>query len=133
MKAETLLASAERFTEILSAENAALTALDFSGTGALMSAKEDALKAMTVALSLPDGPVDASLRQRIEAFDEQLSRLMDENRRLLERALVVQTRVVGVIARASRCELARQARGYSTNGAPATASRAPAIALAARA
>ena len=131
MTAQTLLATAERLADVLAAENAALAAMDLPRAVALLPAKQEWADALLATGSI--SAADAPLRARIDACGQRLNILAEENRRLLDRALTVQARVIGVIARASRRELARQARAYGTHGGFVAPSRPPAIAISARA
>ena len=88
---------------ILEAENAALRALDFPTATALLADKQRALAAMTGA---PPPPHAALRRVQLAAA---------ENRALLERAIAVQARVVGIVTRAARPKPRfYSARGYAT-------------------
>ncbi|HSU04459.1 MAG TPA: hypothetical protein VLI93_02705 [Acetobacteraceae bacterium] len=128
MTGQTLLATAERLADILAAENAALAAMDLPRAAALLPAKRESAEALLAVRCIA---VDATaLRARIDACGQRLSSLAEENRRLLDRALSVQARVIGVIARRER---ARQARAYGTHGGLVAPTRPPAIAISARA
>jgi hypothetical protein len=108
--APSLVRAAEDLADALAAENAALRSVDFAGVGAMLPGKEAALAALRAAAASTEQPTAtirrAVLRLRAEA---------DENRRLLQRAMRVQTRVIGVVAGAGR---PREAGGrYSRTGA----------------
>jgi hypothetical protein len=113
-----------RLTETLAEENAALEALDFVAATRLLPAKTAALAAVeairhqTPPLAAPSRPAATALRAAVL-----------ENRRLLERALMVQGRVLGTIARAA-------ARGrtptYGREGTAIAPRQLPAVALSAR-
>ena len=114
--------AAEALACVLAEENAALSALDFAGAVALLPRKREAVARFeAVPADAEVGPARAVL-ERIHAGAA-------ENKRLLERALRVQSRVIGIIAGA--LPLARPAR-YGRNGATTTA-RATPVALSARA
>ncbi len=86
----------QRLAQVLLAENTALTAMDFGRAGALLAPKHAAADALAAALraSAPQEADPASLAE--------LGNLADENRRLLNRAMRVQRRVLDLVARAAR-------------------------------
>ena len=94
---DALTRAALGLAEVLQAENTALKALDFAAAGRLLTAKEAATAALTAAqaatLFAPPG---------LRAIALQLNVLADENRLLLERAIAVQRRVLGAVARAAQ-------------------------------
>ncbi len=67
----------------------------------------------------------------VQPLARRLQSLSQENRMLLERAIAVQGRVIGVIARAAAPATAPS--GYSARGTTGHAARPPAFALASRA
>jgi hypothetical protein len=82
--------------KLLAEENAALSAMDFARAGALLAPKHaaaDALAAAWRTASLDDPPQQDLM---------QLGTLADENRKLLNRAMRVQRRVLELVARAAR-------------------------------
>ena len=81
----------ERLAGVLAQENAALKRMDFPAAVALVPAKEAALADMTRNAS-PSAARSAAM--------QTLAGLAEENRVLLERAIEVQTRIVGMVARA---------------------------------
>ena len=86
----------QQLARVLTAENAALTAMDFATAGALLAPKHAAADALAAALR-------ASSAQ--EAAPEPLMALgvlAEENRKLLNRAMRVQRRVLDLVARAAR-------------------------------
>ena len=105
---ETMLATA-RLAEVLQAENAALRAMDLARAAALLVQKQAALAAFNATQT--GGQAGPDLRQAAA----QLRAAADENRRLLERAISVQTRVLGIIAQAARA--ANPAPNYGRSGA----------------
>jgi hypothetical protein len=110
----------ETLAKLLAAENAALVDMDFARAGALLAPKHaaaDALAAAWRAAPSTDMP-NAAL--------QQLGQLADENRRLLNRAMRVQRRVLDLVARAARA--AQPATRYSADGAAAGAARPRALA-----
>ncbi len=119
--------AAATLAEVLARENAALQRLDFSAAVALVADKEAALASLiaqgeaTPQQALPAEA--ASLARHVQALGE-------ENRALLERAITVQTRVVGIIARSARPPAVQS---YAPNGQHSQPRRAAAMALSARA
>jgi len=91
------LAVTIQLVDILARENAALDAMDLSGAIALLPAKRSALEILrtTDTAGLP-----ADQRPAMEAALGRLRRLVGENRRLLERALHAQSRVIAIVASA---------------------------------
>jgi hypothetical protein len=119
-----LTESAIRLTDILARENAALHAMDLPAATALVAEKSTALAALSVAAE----PGASSLPHTLAT---RLRDLAAENQRLLETALTVQGRVLGVIARAAAQQAQRAAPRYGMGGGIA-ASRPAAIAISAR-
>ena len=91
-----LIAAGSGLADLLVAENAALAAMDLAGAVALLPAKREAFAAITGAAA-PQMPV---LRPHVIALGDRLRELVEENQRLLERAMRVQREVLGIIARA---------------------------------
>ncbi len=123
---QDLAEAATVLAEVLEAENAALKRLDFSAAGALVSAKEAAMRRFAAdrAGATPDAdPVIADVGRRLNG-------LAAENRTLLERAITVQTRIVGIILQAAAPPA--PVDQYSANGCKCPPRRPPAIALSAR-
>lgn len=102
------MTAAVRLLAVLEAENDALQKPDVAGVGALLAEKAAATAGL---LPLPDTPEAAALAQRLQA-------LAGENRRLLERAMAVQSRVVELVARAAQ-RTARDAGRYGATGVAA--------------
>ena len=101
---DILITAGKRLAEALHAENAALAKLDLGKAGELAGAKMRASDAFTAAaesarrLGLGDGPRDTALA---EALASHLADLSAENRRLLSRAIMLQSRVIETIAGAA--------------------------------
>ncbi len=119
---QNLLDAANALAEVLECENAALSRLDFNAAVIVGRAKEAALSGMTRACSaLP--PTDRSPLPL--ALGLHMRRLVSENRTLLERAITIQTRVVGIIVRAGAPSAADEYMAGRFKGqrhkAPATA------------
>lgn len=100
MSNDALIEAATRLADVLQAENATLVAMDFPAAGRLLEAKRAATAALGAAqaqaLFAPPG---------MPALAARLTALADDNRRLLERAIVVQRRVLGTVARAAQTAL----------------------------
>ena len=103
----TAVAAAKRLIAVLETENMALQQLDISGVGVSLAEK---LAAAEMLEPLPDTPEAAAVAQRLRT-------LTNENRRLLERAIAVQSRVVEAVARAAQLTT-RDAGRYGATGAP---------------
>ncbi|MBV8458150.1 MAG: hypothetical protein JO122_16215 [Acetobacteraceae bacterium] len=86
--------------EVLEAENAALRALDFPRVTALLEEKRRAL-AMLGRMGAPATPVLGRLQQTAK-----------ENRELLERAVLIQGRIIGIVLQAA----VPKPRGYAAGG-----------------
>jgi hypothetical protein len=87
--------AAARLADVLAAENAALAALDLPRAGAMLAEKTRAADAFVAAHALSRGLPNAG-----GAAPARLGSLVAENQRLLEQAIIVQRRVIGIIARA---------------------------------
>lgn len=130
---DSLILAGQRLAEALRAENEALAKLDLPGAAALANSKIAASDAFAAAYaaqakhgSAPEGPV----RQAAAVLTRRLEELGQENRRLLERAVSLQSRVIETIAGAALPRMAQQ--GYAPAGSRAAPSRTPALALSAR-
>jgi hypothetical protein len=106
---EQLARAAAILAEVLTAENAALAALDFPRAGALLAQKTRAAEAFAAAhAAMQLSPQPASARMATPNRKpnlgttalHRLRALVAENQRLLEAAIKVQGRVIGVIAHA---------------------------------
>jgi hypothetical protein len=124
-----LLDAAAAMAEALKAENAALAALDIGAAVQIYPRKRDAAAAL-VAAGATDKPT-AEQRQQAEALTRSLLDLTEENRRLLERALYVQGRIMRTLARAVPRAFASMPC-YRADGRIAAANRPLAFALSAR-
>ena len=118
-------AAVDALSAVLAQENAALTALDPRRAAGLLEAKRQATDALARAGTLHPG----ALPSRTAA--ERLRDLALENRRLLERAITVQGRVIGIVARAAARPVA--APRYAAHGGMARVGRTGPVALSARA
>ena len=130
---DTLILAGHRLAEALRAENEALAALDLPRAARLAGPKIAASDAFAAAYaaqakhgSAPAGPV----RDTAAVLAERLAALGQENRRLLERAVALQSRVIETIAGAALPRT--QVQGYAPAGRAAPV-RPPALAISARA
>jgi hypothetical protein len=125
---ETLVTAAARLAAVLARENDALAALDLPAAAGLVAEK----RAATEALERSQAGMPAVARDPgLAAAAERLRALAEENRRLLERAIAVQGRVIGIIARAASQAVALP--GYGAGGDRTRPRQGPAMALSARA
>jgi hypothetical protein len=136
MMMDTLLAAGDRLADALRAENEALARLDLPGAAGLAGAKMRATDAFAAALTAasktgarPESPAE---RQGAQRMTERLETLGAENKRLLQRAIAVQSRVIETIAGAALPRAADPVYG-AAGRRPAAPRQAPAMALALRA
>ncbi len=129
----TALDAALRLLDVLERENAALAALELSRAAPMLAEKQEAAAAFTHACQQgrTSTPAEAAgLARLVPRLNEAASR----NRRLLERGIAVQGRVLAVIARAVPRALAAQAPErcsprYGARGAAALARTPLALSL----
>ena len=107
---------------VLRHENRALRAMDLPAAAGLLAAKTEALAALEAMAE--SHPVDAAATAALG----ELNVLIRENRVLLERAITVQDRVIGIVVGAAASAAARPAYGSK-----ARAPRLSAMALSTRA
>lgn len=122
-----MLSAAAWLSRVLAAENAALLALDIPAAAALLQDKLAAAHGLSVAAAEAGrSPTRLSSRGTPEAagLALQLRDLAEENRRLLERAVLVQGRVLDMVARAAS-RGAAQASGRYGPGSAAVPERGP--------
>ena len=117
-----LITAGNLLAETLEAENGALAVLDLPRAGAMLARKQRALADLAAAQTAPTS------RDAAERMARRLQALAIENKRLLERAIAAQGRVIGVVARA-----AAPAMAPTSYGAARPAVRPAALALLARA
>ena len=127
----TLIEAAVHLADTLARENAALRALDLAAAAGMLDEKQHAAEAFLeaqarVASGLTAGPLPGPPSREVA---ERLTALAEENRRLLERAIAVQGRLLGTLARAAQPVASR----YGARGGPAYDGRQRAVALSARA
>ena len=118
---------------LLEQENRLLQALDLAAAAALLPAKQNAADAFIRAQTHAKltGGIPQAGRAAAIALGTRLRTLAAENRRLLERGLAAQGRVIAVIARAVRTRPATAPR-YGASGAFAGPRTPTPIAISAR-
>jgi hypothetical protein len=130
---DALLTAGQRLADALNAENEALTALDMPRAAGLATAKMQAADGFAAAFATArklGSRAEGSQRQAAAELTDRLQKLGEENRRLLERAIAIQSRVIETIAGAA---LPRSGGpGYGAAGRPAAGRQAPALAMATR-
>ncbi len=109
------LAAAVRLVQVLSAENAALLALDIPAAAALLDEKLAAARGLAQASAARP----AARHPETAGVALQLRDLAQQNRLLLEHAIVVQGRVLDMVARAARQDVAQAGGRYGASGAAA--------------
>jgi hypothetical protein len=99
---DTLLAAGGRLADALLAENEALARLDLPGAAGLSGAKMRAADAFAAAFAAASKvgarPEGAAQREGARDMAARLETLGAENKRLLQRAVSVQSRVIETIA-----------------------------------
>jgi hypothetical protein len=125
-----LIEAAVRLADVLARENAALAALDLSRAAAMLAEKQEAASGFALAWerARPAGVNGAEILSLARRLDTAVA----ENRRLLERGIAVQGRVLAVVARAIPPALAAEAPRYGAGGRQPAQPRAP-LALSLRA
>jgi len=118
---------------LLEQENRLLEALDLAAAAALLRAKNGAATAFILAQAQTrsSGGIPPGRHAALAALGTRLRTLGAENRRLLERGLAAQGRVIAVIARAVRAHPATPPR-YGASGAPAGPRTPAPLAISAR-
>jgi ABC-type transporter Mla subunit MlaD len=131
---QALLNAGQHLAEALHAENEALARLDLSRAATLATTKlqaSDAFAAAYGAATKTGSAAQGDLRDAAERLARRLRDLSEENRRLLERAIALQSRVIETIAGAAIP--ASRPTTYGGMGHRAIPRQAPSLALAARA
>ncbi len=120
MMMDTLLAAGDRLAEALLAANEALARLDLPGAAGLSGAKMRASDAFAAAFAAaskvgarPEGPAQ---RDGARDMAARLETLGAENKRLLQRAIAVQSRVTETIAAAALSRAANPPYGAAGTG-----------------
>jgi hypothetical protein len=133
---KALIEASVALAATLAHENALLAALDLRGAAALLGQKEAAaatfMAVQTGVAAGEPGALDAAERDMAKELGLRLQDLAAENRRLLERAIHVQRRVVGVVAKAVPRAMAGPPR-YGATGAMTSVRRPPPVVLSRRA
>lgn len=102
---QPLMTAAQRLADALRAENEALSRLDLAQAAALANAKQQASEAFTAAYDAARSAgahAEGAEREQAEEVALQLRDLSAENRRLLERAIALQSRVIETILGVAR-------------------------------
>jgi hypothetical protein len=124
-----MVAAAVQLADLLARENAALEAIDLPLAASMVPEKQRAASAFAVAAAAA-GTLEGIHRAAAEDTARRLQALAAENKRLLERAIAVQGRLIGTIATALP---PRAGPRYGARGAAGQHGRPVAYALAARA
>ncbi|WP_207539876.1 hypothetical protein [Sabulicella rubraurantiaca] len=127
---DAVITAGERLVEALHAENEALAALDLTRAAALAQRKMQASDAFAAAAAAASRALPAT-REHAERMTRALEALGEENRKLLEDAIALQSRVIEAIAGAARPLNA--APGYGRAGMLRPARQAAALAVTTRA
>jgi hypothetical protein len=135
MMMDAVIAAGLRLAEALRAENEALAALDLPRAAGLATSKiqaSDAFAAAFAAAMKLGAKAEGPARKTTQDLTARLESLGAENRRLLERAIGIQSRVIETIAGAA---LPKQVPGgYGATGQARPGARQPlALAVARRA
>ncbi len=131
---DAVIAAGERLAEALRMENDALAAQDLMRAATMAQHKmqaSDAFAAATAAATRARARAEGDTRQQAEKLAAALEALGKENRKLLEDAIALQSRVIEAIAGAARPLHA--APGYSRVGGLRAPRQAAALAVATRA
>ena len=132
---DAVLAAGKRLAEALSAENEALESLDLARAAGLADTKiraSDAFAAATAAAAKAGARVgEGPARRTAEDLALRLQALSEENHRLLERAIRVQSQVIETIAAAAAARAT--APGYGAAGRRLAMRQPQPMALATRA
>ena len=129
-----LIAAAVPLADTLAQENKALAALDLPRAAGMLDAKTRAMEAFVAAQALAAARVQAANSQEeVEQLAARLRHLAQENKRLLEHAIAVQGRVIGLVAQAAAPASGRGDARYGSNGSLTRGKRAGGIAFSARA
>lgn len=131
---EDLMSAAKSLTEVMARENVALRAMDLVQAVALLEQKGRATAAFSTAsaAAAASGLSPAQRRHAIEQIGNQLRELAADNRALLERAMLVQRRILGTVAEAAPKAMAGAPR-YDARGGVDGGRRLAPVALSTRA
>lgn len=111
-----LITAAIRLADVLQTENAALAALNMPAAARLLPEKlaaTDAFAAAQAGVAARRGAGRGGAE--LDALARRLRELATENRRLLERAMLVQGRVIATVAKAARVTAERAAPIYGAH------------------
>lgn len=97
MMSKPLIVTARRLADLLDRENTALRSMNLRGATTLLAEKS----AVVAELSAFVAPTGDSFDPDLRAMARRLDALAQENRRLLQRAIVAQKRVISIIVRAA--------------------------------
>lgn len=114
--AKSLIAAARHLADVLESENAALRIMDLPRAAALLPQKSAAVAELTASGEASGSLIDPNLGVAARRLDA----LALENRHLLDRAIMAQRRVIGIIVRA-----AVTASSGSSYRAPGRQARSP--------
>ena len=121
-------AAADHLADILEQENSALRRLDLPSAAALLGAKRAALSGLEQATR---ADADATRDPAMRETAHHLRDVSMENKRLLERAMIVQQHVMSLLAQAA--SISAPSRGYGAAGVHVASQGGKAFALSARA
>lgn len=134
MMMQSLITAGQGLAEALDRENEALARLDLAGAARLADAKlraSDAFAAAFTAAKTTGVRAEGAERDTTRALSERLAALSEENRRLLQRAIALQSRVIETIAGAALPRA--QPVTYGESGLQALPRQTPPLTFAARA
>ena len=127
-----LLIAGERLAEALRAENAALAGLDLPRAAGLADGKiraTDAFAAAQQAATRTGARAAGPMAHSVAGLAKELSSLGQENQRLLQRAVGIQSRVIEVIAGAALPRATAEGARYGAGGQRSAPRRAVALAV----
>lgn len=130
---DAVITAGTRLADALEAENKALASLDLSRAASLATAKmqaSDAFAQAFAAATKTGARAEAAQRDATARLHERLSTLSSENRRLLEHAIALQSRVIETIAGAALPRA--NVPGYGAQGRARAPRQTPAMAVSAR-
>lgn len=120
-----------RLLAVLRTENTALVDQDFSLVGSFVGEKRMALDALNALAASPDAGHAERDDAAAQRLGPELKAVVEENRRLLEQAILVQNRIMAILAGAAR--QAQMPAGYAARGNRPRLAAAGAVALIVRA
>ena len=131
---DALLIAGKALANALRAENEALAKLDLALAAKLADSKiaaADAFAQAYAAQTKHGASPQGAMREEAQRLTRDLENLGTENRKLLERAISLQSRVIETIATAALPRVAKG--GYGPKGYQMAPRQTPALAVAARA